>query len=144
MTTIHSISHPHSLASAIGKARSQHDPQLLKQSQRLVSQAFFGTMLKQMHDSPFKSEIFSGGRGGQAFSTLLDQHLSDHMGASGSGRKLVEAVVKKMEKKIASNPGTKRTPLVHKAPQSPRAGRGGYLKAPARDGRPNVPADYRA
>src|SRR5688500_11582533 len=42
---------------------AQH-AQLNTHAQKLVSQAFFGTMLKQMRNSPFKSELFSGGRGG--------------------------------------------------------------------------------
>jgi Rod binding domain-containing protein len=76
-------------------AGSQHD-QLIHHTQRLVSQTFFGTMLKQMRDSPFKSEMFSGGRGGQMFSQLLDQHLADRM-ARGSGKKLVNAIVRHIE-----------------------------------------------
>jgi len=76
-------------------AGSQHE-QLVHHTQRLVSQTFFGTMLKQMRDSPFKSEVFSGGRGGQMFSQLLDQHLADRM-ARGSGKKLVNAIVRHIE-----------------------------------------------
>ena len=52
---------------------------LVKQARVWVSQTFFGTLLKQMHDSPFRSEIFSGGRGGQAFSSLFNQHLTERM-----------------------------------------------------------------
>src|SRR4051812_39219632 len=33
---------------------SEHD-RLVKQSQKLVSQTFFGTLMKQMRESPFKS-----------------------------------------------------------------------------------------
>jgi hypothetical protein len=70
---------------------------LEKQAQRLVSQAFFGTLLKQMHDSPFKSEMFSGGRGGEAFSSMYDQHLADRM-ARASGRRLAASIVKHIER----------------------------------------------
>jgi Rod binding domain-containing protein len=87
-------------------AASQHD-QLVHHTQRLVSQTFFGTMLKQMRDSPFKSEVFSGGRGGQMFSQLLDQHLADRM-ARGSGKKLVNAIVRHIEGGAAR--GAKREP----------------------------------
>jgi Rod binding domain-containing protein len=61
-----------------------------------VAQSFFGTLLKQMRESPFKSEMFSGGQGGQAFSQLHDQHLAEHM-ARGAGKKLVNAIVRKIE-----------------------------------------------
>ena len=69
-------------------------------ARQLVSQTFFGTMLKQMRDSPFKSELFEGGRGGQAFSGLFDQKLVDQM-SRGAGNKLVNAVVRKFEGKKA-------------------------------------------
>jgi Rod binding domain-containing protein len=74
---------------------SQHD-QLTKQAQIWVAQTFFGTLLKQMHDSPFKSDLFDGGRGGQAFSSLYDQRLAERM-AKGAGSKLVRSIVKKSE-----------------------------------------------
>ena len=67
-----------------------------KQAQTFVSQAFFGTLLKQMRNSPFKSEIFSGGRGGEAFGSLYDQQLSERM-ANGVGSKLVDSIVRKIE-----------------------------------------------
>ena len=67
-----------------------------KQAQTFVSQAFFGTMLKQMRNSPFKSELFSGGRGGEAFGSLYDQQLAERM-ANGVGSKLVDSIVRKIE-----------------------------------------------
>ena len=118
---------------------TQHD-KIVKQSQKLVSQAFFGTLLKQMHDSPFKSEIFDGGRGGKAFSSLLDQHLADRM-ASGVGNKLVNAMVNRIEK----NTGVKKEPkAAKKSALQMRFERGGYRKPQSTDGRPDVPADFRA
>jgi Rod binding domain-containing protein len=71
-----------------------HDP-LVQQAQKLVSQTFYGTLLKQARNSPFKSEIFDGGRGGQAFGEMLDQHLADHMSRS-TGSKLVGALAHKL------------------------------------------------
>ena len=71
---------------------------LVKQARVWVSQTFFGTLLKQMHDSPFKSELFSGGRGGQAFSSLFDQHLTQRMAGGKSAEKLVNSIVKKIER----------------------------------------------
>ena len=71
---------------------------LVKQARVWVSQTFFGTLLKQMHDSPFRSELFSGGRGGQAFSSLFDQHLTERMAGGKSAGKLVNSIVKHIER----------------------------------------------
>jgi len=77
----------------------EHD-QLVAQTRTWVGQTFFGTLLKQMRDSPFKSELFSGGQGGQAFSSLHDQQLAEHM-ARGAGTKLVNAIVRRIEANAA-------------------------------------------
>lgn len=69
---------------------------LTEQAQKWVAQTFFGTLMKQMHDSPFKSELFSGGRGGEAFQTMMDQHLVERM-SRASGQKLVRGLVRQME-----------------------------------------------
>ena len=59
-----------------------------------VGQTFFGTLLKQARDNPLAPEDspFSGGRGGEAFGSLFDQHMAA-AAASGAGAKLVETVV---------------------------------------------------
>src|SRR3954466_2505533 len=69
-------------------------------AQKWVGQTFFGTLLKQMHESPFKSDLFSGGRGGEAFNTLYDQHLAERM-ARASGRPLANAIVKHIQRNKA-------------------------------------------
>jgi hypothetical protein len=86
----------------VGSKNVQKSPheQLVEQTQKWVSQTFYGTILKQMHDSPFKSEIFDGGRGGQAFSGLMDQHLADRM-AKGANNKLVKNIVRRIEARAA-------------------------------------------
>ena len=71
--------------------------ELFKTAQKWVGQTFFGTILKQMHNSPFKSELWSGGRGGQTSSTLFDQHLAERM-ARASGRPLAESIVKQLQR----------------------------------------------
>jgi Rod binding domain-containing protein len=76
-------------------ALDPHDP-LTKQTQKLVAQTFFGTMLKQMRQSPFHNDMFEGGHGGAAFNELLDQHLADHM-TRGAGSKLVHSFVRKFQ-----------------------------------------------
>lgn len=79
-----------------GPALSQ-DARLEAQARQLVSQTFFGTMLKQMRDSPFKSDLFEGGRGGQAFSSLYDQKLVEQM-SRGAGKKLVDSIVNRFKR----------------------------------------------
>lgn len=73
---------------------------LRREAEIFVSQAFFGTLLKQMRESPFRSDLFEGGRGGQAFGSLYDQHLAERM-ARGAGTKLVNTIVRKLEAKRA-------------------------------------------
>jgi len=80
----------------------QHE-QLTRQAERWVSQTFFGTLLKQMHDSPFRSEWLDGGRGGQAFSSLYDQQMADRM-ARASGKKLVRGIVRQIEGQMRRRP----------------------------------------
>ena len=82
-----------------GAASTQHD-KLVKQTRNWVAQTFFGTLLKQMENSPFKSEMLSGGRGGEAFSSLYHQRLAEHM-ARGAGGKLVNSIVRRIEAKAA-------------------------------------------
>ena len=83
------------VAGAKAKIAGEHE-QLTEQAQKWVAQTFYGTLLKQMHESPFKTPWLDGGRGGQAFQPLLDQKLADHMVRS-SGKKLVASIVKKIE-----------------------------------------------
>ena len=80
-----------------------------KQAQTFVSQAFFGTILKQMRESPFKSELFSGGRGGEAFGSMYDQQLAERM-ANGAGSKLVNSIVRKLEAAKAYNKSSLKKP----------------------------------
>jgi Rod binding domain-containing protein len=94
---------PQEFASLAALAR-EDDPQpqqdLVLVAQRLVSHTFFGALLKQMRQSPFRSEMFSGGRGGEAFSSLYDQHLADRM-ARGAGSKLVNSIVRRHQRAAA-------------------------------------------
>ena len=94
---------------------------LVDQTRKWVAQTFFGTLMKQMEDSPFKSDLFSGGRGGEAFSSLYHQQLVDRM-ARAAGDKLVNAIVRRIEataayqKQKAPNPTARRD-----VPAAPRA-----------------------
>lgn len=81
-------------------AAAERHARLEAQAGQLVSQTFFGTMLKQMRDSPFKSDLFEGGHGGKAYSSLYDQRLVEQM-SRGAGKKLINSVVRKFEAKQA-------------------------------------------
>ena len=84
------------LARSVGftKPKPSGEQQLQTQANNLIGQTFFATLLKQMHDSPFKSELFDGGHGGEAFRGLYDQKLAQHM-AQKAGTRLTRPIVKK-------------------------------------------------
>jgi len=92
----HNISRSKAVAPDAGAAAAAKHQKLVKQAQNLVGQTFFGTLLKQMRNSPFHSQLFEGGRGGEAFGALYDQQLAEHM-ARGAGHKLVNSIVKRLE-----------------------------------------------
>jgi Rod binding domain-containing protein len=91
---------------ALGK--SEHE-QLVKQTETWVAQTFFGTLLKQMRNSPFKSDLFEGGKGGEMFASLQDQHLAEHM-TRGAGSKLVRGIVRRVEANAAYRRQASRRP----------------------------------
>jgi Rod binding domain-containing protein len=53
-----------------------------------------------MREDPFKSDLFDGGRAGEAFGELYDQELTNHL-TRGSGAKLVNSIVNRIEAKNA-------------------------------------------
>ena len=122
-------------------AASQHD-RLVKQSETWVAQTFFGTLLKQMEESPFKSDLFSGGRGGQAFSSLYHQQLTDRM-ARGAGSKLVNAIVRRIEATSAYQK-QQRTESQAVPPAPAAAGANAGRPRSNNDGRRHVAAAPRA
>ncbi len=63
-----------------------------------MAQTFFGQMLKQMRDSPFKSKLFDGGHGGEAFQQMADQRTGRAAWPAGAGHRLVDAIVAKIER----------------------------------------------
>jgi Rod binding domain-containing protein len=81
---------------AFGRGDETRHLALVKQTQKWVAQSFYGTMLKQMRKSPFHSEMFDGGRGGQMFHALMDQQLAGHM-SQRTAPGLVNAIVQKIE-----------------------------------------------
>jgi len=131
-------------AARLTKPTSSEHQRITKQTEKWVSQTFFGTLLKQMEDSPFKSELFSGGRGGQAFSSMYHQHLADRI-ARGAGQKLVKSVVRRIEANAAYRKQKAPSSSNAVAPVVPtRAGRGTRNHSGPSTGRRDVAADARA
>ncbi|MCY2954173.1 MAG: rod-binding protein [Planctomycetota bacterium] len=99
---------------ALQVSPTQHE-QLTGVARKFVSHAFFGTVLKQMRESPFKSELFSGGRGGETFASMLDFHLADRMakssGAKSSRRGLADSIVRHIENAQKETPRHELDPM---------------------------------
>jgi Rod binding domain-containing protein len=73
---------------------------LRAQAEKFVAQSFFVPIFKQMRNSPFKSELFGGGRGGEVFQGMLDGVISERM-SRGGGKDLVDSMVKKLDPQLA-------------------------------------------
>ncbi|HEX8914799.1 MAG TPA: rod-binding protein, partial [Humisphaera sp.] len=106
-------------AAGAGDTPAAKHVRLEAQAKQLINNTFFGPMLKQMRESPFKSKLFDGGRGGEAFGQMLDQKLVDQM-SRGAGKKLVSAVVRKFEARAAYAAGAADN---RKAEDNPNAAR---------------------
>lgn len=111
------------------RARSTTPPtdaerQLRKQAEQLVAQTFYGPLLKEVRNSPFKSKLFDGGRGGEAFGSLLDQQLASRS-AHGSAGSLVDAIVRKFQSRadaVAARHGGTLPAAATFAPSLPQSG----------------------
>jgi len=77
-------------------ANSAHEA-LVRQTQKWVGMTFYGTLLKQVRNEPFRNDTLDGGQGGKMFGSMLDQQLSTRM-SRGNGDKLVNAIVNHIEK----------------------------------------------
>jgi len=62
-----------------GSASESRDQQAKNAANQLLSVAFIKPMLAQMHQSPFKSELFHGGQGEKVFQEHLDTVLADRI-----------------------------------------------------------------
>lgn len=135
-----------SLVKARPPESAQHG-QLVAQTQKWVAQTFFGQLLKQVRNSPFRSELMDGGRGGQVFGSMYDQRLAEHM-TRGAGTKLVNSIVKRIEAKQAYQKSVrhkgegKDARNDGKRPAEPRKESRPLPSAPVRSG--HVPTNIRA
>jgi Rod binding domain-containing protein len=74
---------------------SRHE-KLVQETRKWVALSFFEPILKQMRDSPFRSNLLDGGSGGKAFESLYDQRLAERM-ASDASDSLVKSIVRRIE-----------------------------------------------
>lgn len=112
--------------------QAAQDKKLVKQTQKWVAQTFYGQLLRQMRQDPFKSQMMDGGRGGAAFGEMFDQQMADHM-TRGAGMKLVNSIVDRIE-----DPGDKGKRLVRN-----KAARDAYHKMRARNWHTATATDQR-
>ena len=116
----------------VGAAIHQNADKITGQAQKWVAQTFFGTLLKHMHESPFRSELFDGGRGGQAFSSLYDQQMADRM-AHAAGRKLVRGIVRQIEGRMRGKVAPAQADAAYRSQDAQRPGDGVLPKRAAGD-----------
>jgi len=64
-----------------------------------VGQAFYGVLMKQMHESSLKSELMHGGRGEEAFQAQLNMEMAGRMGRA-SGDPIAERIYRSFEKHL--------------------------------------------
>jgi Rod binding domain-containing protein len=84
-----------SFADQLARAAGSNDPdQMRKTAEQLVGMTFFLPLLKMARESPFKTELFHGGQGEEAFGAQLDEVLADRLGHR-AGNGLVDAIVDK-------------------------------------------------
>ena len=92
---------------AVAGFRAQQQKEQLSEQRSLeehagtvVGQTFLGTLLKQMRQSPYADNRFSGGSAGGSYSTLLDMQLSEI-----AGPRLARDLSKAIARSIGSTTG---------------------------------------
>ena len=74
---------------------TRHD-KLITQTRKWVATAFFEPLLEQARKDPFRSTLFDGGSGGQAFGAMYDERLAERITSDASDT-LVQSIVNKIE-----------------------------------------------
>lgn len=64
--------------------------------QQWVSQSFVGELLKQVRNSPFKSELFGGGHAGDAYGKMYDIEIAKQVAPAIAGP-LVDSIVRHID-----------------------------------------------
>lgn len=76
---------------------SRHQ-KLVTETRKWVASTFFEPLLQQARQDPFRSKLFDGGDGGQAFGAMYDERLAERMTSDASDT-LVNSIVNKIEGK---------------------------------------------
>jgi Rod binding domain-containing protein len=79
-------------------AADQARSALRRAADELVGEVFYGTLLRQMRQSPLKGKYGHGGRGEEVFQGQLDSLLAARAGRAGEST-LVDAVVARLERR---------------------------------------------
>lgn len=89
-----------SVLGALGRLGRQQDERLApsprQAAELMVSQLFYQPLLAEARQSPFQTEIGSGGRGEEVFGEQLDLLLADRMSAAAQGG-LIEQLAERFE-----------------------------------------------
>lgn len=78
---------------ASASTTAERNEQLKTAAEQLLAMAFYQPLLKQAREVPFKSELFHGGFGEQAFGAQWDQAIAERLARrdmSGLKQRLVE------------------------------------------------------
>jgi Rod binding domain-containing protein len=73
---------------------------LVEQTRKWVALSFFEPLLKEVRKDPFRSKLFDGGEGGEAFGSMYDERLAEKM-TTGASNSLVNSIVRRIEAKSA-------------------------------------------
>jgi Rod binding domain-containing protein len=87
---------------AFGKPENTRRRELEQAAETLVAQTFFGSLLKSARQSPWRSDLWDGGRAGQAYQSMFDQHLAERL-TGGPGAGLVRAIVNRIERNFQTS-----------------------------------------
>ncbi|MFP4143726.1 MAG: hypothetical protein ACOCTI_03245 [Phycisphaeraceae bacterium] len=74
-------------------------PQAREAAEQLVATAFIKPLLQQVRNDPFKSDLFHGGQGEEAFGQRLDTILADRM-VQRMNFPLVDTIAKSVGSKV--------------------------------------------
>ncbi|MEM1108312.1 MAG: hypothetical protein AAGH99_06445 [Planctomycetota bacterium] len=80
-----------------------HNRELREAAEQLVASAFILPLLQQARNDPFKSDLFHGGRGEEAFGQQLDVIYADNITRSANFG-ITDALVSRFERTEPANP----------------------------------------
>ena len=89
---------PTSTSTAMTPAQPTYEQRVRGVARQFVSQSFYMPLLRELRENPLQTEtskMLSGGRGGEAFGAMLDEHRAKHLAKSTDGP-IVDALVKRM------------------------------------------------